>query len=171
MSITKAKTKLHYDSGAYSILKNIPLDGHITPHFTWDEYSNKRSGEDIISEIWPESLIHAKMYEELRMRWYERKKTGLPCSSWFRTKKFNESVHGSVKSMHLWGCASDSEVGPVSDIDWQWLIEQAKDLGRKYNTIVELGRYDWGFHFGSHVEVWNPYTTDPIYIFDKRTKQ
>lgn len=170
MSTLKVKTKFHYDSGDCSILKNIPLDGHITDHFTWDEYSNKSSGEDIISEVWPESLIHAKIAEAFRMAWYERKGVGSTCSSWYRTKDFNEKVGGHPKSMHLWGCATDLTIGCPDDLDWNFIIDVVKKLGQKYNTIMELGRYDWGIHIGSHVEVWNPYTTDPIYIYDKRTK-
>ena len=167
------KTKIHFDSGAYLITEKIPLDGHITPHFSWDEYSNKRSGEDIISEIWPESLVHAKIAEDFRMAWYERKGVGCNCTSWYRTKKFNArpDIQGHPKSMHLWGCATDLSIGSPSDADWKWIIDVVTKLGKKYNTIMELGRYDWGIHIGSHVEVWNPYTTDPVYIYDKRTKK
>lgn len=171
MSTSKVKTKVHWDSGDCSILKNIPFDGHITNHFTWEEYSNPSSGEDIIAEVWPESLIHAKIVEEFRMAWYEKKHVGCPCSSWYRTKKYNEAVDGIAKSLHRWGCASDLLIGSPNDEDWKLCINIVTELGKKYNTQIELGRYDWGIHLGSHIEVWNPYTDVPVYLFDNRTKK
>ena len=171
MSTSNVKTKVHWDSGDCSILKNIPSDGHITDHFTWDEYSNPSSKEDIIAEVWPESLIHAKIIEEFRMKWYGRKGVGCSASSWYRTQAFNKAVGGVDNSLHRWGCATDLTIGCPSDEDWKWCIDVVTELGKKYNTRIEIGRYDWGTHIGSHIEVFNPYTTVPVYVFDKRTKK
>ena len=171
MSITSVKTKIHWDSGDYSVLKNIPFDGHITEHFSWEEYSNPSSGEDIIAEIWPESLIHAKIIEEFRMHYYQKRGVGCEANSWYRTPTFNKKVGGVDNSLHLWGCATDLLIGCPSNDEWQWCIDTVRELGKKYNTQIEIGIYDWGIHIGSHIEVWNPYTTVPVYIFDKRTKK
>lgn len=169
-STSKVKTKVHWDSGDCSILKNIPFDGHITKHFTWEEYSNPSSGEDIIAEVWPESLIHARIIEDFRNDYYEKNHKGCVANSWYRTEKFNArpDVNGAKKSLHLWGCATDLLVGPPTDAEWKWYIDEVTKLGKKYDTQIELGRYDWGIHIGSHIEVWNPYTDLPVYLFDYR---
>lgn len=166
------RSRIHFDSGAYLDTDKIPLDGHITPHFTWEEYSNPSSGEEIACEIWPESLEHFKIVEEIRNAWCIRTGAkGVRCESGYRTKAFNAKVGGSQDSLHLHGCAADLQFGAVSDADWKWLIEQLTDLGKKYGTLIELGRYDWGCHIGSHSEVWSPYTKQAVYTYDKRTKK
>lgn len=165
------KVKFHFDSGAYLVTEKIPLSGHITEHFTWEECANPSSGEDIILEIWPETLIHAQLREDFRNDWYARKGVGCVCNSNFRTKKYNQSVGGNVKSLHLWGCASDLLIGAPNDEDWKWCVDEVGKLGAKYGTQIELGRYDWGIHIGTHIEVWNKYTNQLVYTFDKRTKK
>lgn len=171
------KTKIHFDSGAWLSTEKIPLTGHITPHISWDEYANKSSSAEYQCEVWPESLRHAKIAEEVRNRWVAYKgipeKTGVVISSMFRTEEFNArpEVGGDPKSLHLHGCATDFLFGSLSDSDWQWLVKLANSLADKYATQIELGRYDWGAHIGSHIEVWNPYTSLKVYLFDRRTKK
>lgn len=166
------KTKIHFDSGGYLLTEKIPLEGHITPHFSWEEYANPSSGEEICCEIWPESLVHFKIVEELRNLWCAYKGVnGVRCESGYRTKAFNEKKDGSPDSLHLHGCAADLQFGSLSDPDWHWLIDKLTALGKKYGTLIELGRYDWGAHVGSHSEVWSPYTKQPVYTYDRRTKK
>ena len=169
------KTKIHFDSGAWLSTEKIPLDGHITPHISWREYANPSSSAEYQCEIWPESLIHAKISEEIRNGWVKHKgipeEEGVVINSMFRTEEFNSrpDVGGDPKSLHLHGCASDFLFGYLSDADWQWLVNFVKELQKKYNTQMELGRYDWGAHAGSFIERWNPYTTVAVYLFDRRT--
>lgn len=169
------KTKIHFDSGAYLITEKIPLTGHIEPHISWDEYANKSSSEEIQCEVWPESLIHAKLSEEVRNEWVRYKgipeTQGVVIGSMYRTPKYNAEVGGIDKSLHKWGCATDFHFGSLNDTDWQWQVALAQKLADKYSTRIELGRYDWGAHWGSHIEVWNPYTTLSVYLFDERSKK
>lgn len=166
------KTKFHYDSGARLITSKLPKGGHITDHFTWGEISNPSSGEDIILEVWPETLIHARIREDFRNDWCGAKGVpGIVCSSNYRTKAFNAKVGGIEKSLHLWGCASDLQIGALSSEDMTWIKAECRTLAEKYNTQIELGWYDWGIHLGSHLEVFNPYTKEKVYIFDERSNK
>lgn len=168
------KTKIHFDSGAWLETEKIPLDGHMTDHISWNEYANPSSKDEYQCEMWPESFMHAKLTEDIRNEWVKYKgiseKQGVVINSMFRTKNYNSEVGGIEKSLHLWGCASDFLFGYLNDTDWQWLVSLIEELQKKYNTQIELGRYDWGAHVGSHIEVWNPYTTLNVYLFDERTR-
>lgn len=171
------KTKIHFDSGAWLGTEKIPLTGKLTAHISWDEYANKSSSAEYQCEIWPESLEHAKLSEEVRNAWVAFKgipeKQGVIINSMFRTEEFNSrpEIGGIPKSLHLWGCATDFLFGPINDSDWQWMVSLAQKLAEKYHTQIELGRYDWGAHWGSHIEIWNPYTTLTVYLFDERAKK
>lgn len=160
------KTKMHFDGG-YDYLMSIAEGNLITKHFTFREEANTSASELVKLELWPESLVHARMREEFRI-WWGR---AIPCNSCYRTPSFNKAVGGISTSLHLRATASDLKMGSLADGLWNRCVNEWRDICAKYGTVGEIGRYDWGIHIGSHIECTAKPYTDTFYIFDSRTKK
>lgn len=78
-------------------------DGRIVKNFSLWEMTNKQAKDEVKLTLTPEVVEHAQMMQELR-EWFGKSMT---VNSWYRTKAFNKSVGGHVKSCHLDGLATD----------------------------------------------------------------
>ena len=160
------KTNMHFDGG-YNYLMSIAEGNRLTAHFTFKEEANTSASDLIKLELWPESLIHARMREEFRM-WWGR---AIVLNSCYRTPSFNKQVGGISTSLHLRATASDLALGSLSDATWDRCVDRWRKLCDDYGTVGEIGRYDWGIHVGSHIECTAKPYTNSFYIFDERTKK
>lgn len=158
------KTKLHFDGG-YDYTMSIAESRQITKHFTFKEEANTSAKESIKLELWPESLIHARMREEFRI-WWGR---AIVLNSCYRTPSFNQSVGGIPSSLHLRGTASDLGLGSLPDSTWNSCVDKWRQICDEYGTTGEIGRYDWGIHIGSHIECTAKPYTSTFYVFDERS--
>ena len=155
------------DSGFY-FEKTLDSEKKITDHFTWEEEANTSAEERIKLKVYTQTLVHARMREELRMAFYLKYGLTLRCNSCFRTEQFNKDCGGIPDSLHLWGTASDLLISNMTTAMWNWIVATWKAICKKYGTVGEIGRYAWGVHAGSHIECTpHPYTTT-FYIFDSR---
>lgn len=160
------RTKFKFDGG-YEYLMNVGNGNKLTNHFTFQEEANTSASEVIKLVLTEDALVHARMREEFRM-WWGR---AIVCSSCYRTPSFNKQVGGIPNSLHLYGTASDLQLGRLTEAMWNKVVDKWKSICIKYNTVGEIGRYDWGVHVGSHIENTEKPYTNQFYIFDKRTKK
>ena len=157
------RTKLHFDGG-YTRQLMIAEKQLITAHFTFAEEANTSAKDAVKLEIWPETLVHARMREQFRT-WWGR---AIPCNSCYRTPAYNASVGGVSNSLHLRGTASDLGLGNLSDSAWSSCVDKWRQICTQYGTTGEIGRYTWGIHVGSHIECTEHPYTKTFYVFDSR---
>ena len=127
------------------------IDGRIVKNFSLKEMMNSEANEDVKLVITPELVEHAFMMQELR-EWavstYPKSfKQGLHVSSWYRTKKFNESVKGHSRSCHLQGQATD--INNIPESLYSEFITAWQVICSVHNKIGGIELYKWGMHFDS----------------------
>lgn len=125
--------------------------GNLVKNFTIDEMANTLSTETIKLVITPEVVRQAQMMQELR-EWYNKP---MKVNSWYRTKDFNKSVKGNIKSPHLRGTATDIALPNLTEKQYQNFISQWKKICTKYKVIGGCSLYAWGIHFDSGSQVYN----------------
>ena len=161
---TTFKIRQVFPSGQ-SYIFDVPLNGKVTNHFSWDETINKSAAETIKLEFNERTIQHWNLREDFRNWYYENYGTGCSCTSNYRTASFNKSCGGIASSLHLLGLASDLSIGLVAkgSAKEKAIKDECKVLMEKYHTVIELGFYKWGIHIGNGVT----YSKD-LYVFDER---
>lgn len=163
----KYNVEFRFDSGK-SFPMQVNLDYPVTKHFSMEETINKSAPSGIKCVFTTEMLVFLQLREEFRNDYYERFKRGMTCTSCWRNPVFNKQVGGTSNSLHLRGMAADLLTGiPLSDKVWEWCIEECKKLQTKYNTVMELGRYNNPDRI--HIGMGVTYSMG-LYTFDKRAK-
>lgn len=94
------------------------IDGRIVKNFSLEEMSNTMASEDIKLVLTPEVVEFAQMIQELRN--FHGKPMNV--NSWYRTPKFNLSIGGDPKSIHLDGRAADIAVTDYENLTIAWQV-------------------------------------------------
>ena len=119
------------------------IEGNITKNFTLAEIANKQASDQTKLKLTPAIVEHAQMMQELR-DWYGKP---LNVSSWYRTKKFNQSCGGSKNSAHLVGLATD--INNIPEPYYRDFAIAWETICTAHGKIGGCNYYDWGMHFCS----------------------
>lgn len=114
------------------------IDGRIVKNFSLKEMSNNQATEDIKLVLTPEVVEFAQMMQELRDFYGKPMKV----NSWYRTPKFNASIGGDPKSIHLDGRAADIAVTDYHDLTVAW-----RTICQIHNKIGGVNYYKTFMHF------------------------
>lgn len=138
----------------------------VTAHFTMDETINKACKPTLKAVFTPRSLVFLALREDFRNDYYAKYGKTMLCTSCYREKNYNLKIGGIATSLHQRMLAADLKTNqPVNDSVWQWCQDECRKLMQKYNTVMELGRYNNPdrIHIGMDVTY-----SKELYTFDKR---
>lgn len=152
---------------------------NVSSHFDWYEIWNEKCSAKVKMKMYCNDQYDS--WVAIDCLEYCRDDYGQPITigdkkgkggSGYREEAYNKSVGGVSNSLHLYTCAFDLQLGPISDAEylkWYHRVELACYIFAKNGVPLqaELGRYEWGLHVGWCYKL--PYNFNGrIYTFDKR---
>lgn len=117
------------------------IDGRIVKNFSLEEMSNSKAADDTKLVLTPEVVVFAQMMQELR-DFYGKP---MNVNSWYRTHKFNLSIGGDPKSIHLDGRAADIAVTDYENLTTAWRV-----ICQLHNKVGGVNYYPTFIHFDNY---------------------
>lgn len=136
------KVERRYRSGATAVL-TYPKATPVGKYFALEELANN-SGDPSQAQ-WIDSDMSNMLVQVLDdYRTWLRKPVKINDS--YRQPAWNKKVGGTATSLHLKAQAADVAFKPMTELQWKHIRDFMTAEFRKYSTVGELIRYDWGFH-------------------------
>ncbi len=142
------------DGKGGTALISLPGTFRIRPHFALSELANTKTSEKVQFCYNAEVASFLDMIEEFR-RWFNLPMTVNSC---FRAPKFNASVGGDAKSLHLQARALDWGIRGHTEQQRKNVTEKWRELCLKYGKVGGINYYDWGYHLDDHEDYFSHHT-------------
>ena len=120
---------------------SLPKTWHLTQHFTLGEMANNKAKELVKYVSTPRTRKFMELFEEFRV-WYA---VGITPTSGFRTKSFNASIGGDVRSLHLDGLACDFRAAHT-DAQREKCRKKWRSICEAHGEIGGINYYTHGYH-------------------------